>query len=223
MNSCDISEEETTNALRALYLVPAPENSASLNVHHDVVSTNVPWASGVHLGQNLEPGFPNVPTVAKKKSGLKCDLDLPHSTSSQFSNSVKKDQQTSVKFRSSNDANEYPPFELNSSNKGVPGDASRSSDFNAEKQKPKQKDKHKKRGSNSDGGTILLTILCRLQEQTLSLSYLSLVFQVIIVEKLKNIQNQKAREKLIKMILEHLRNLRKKACNILAKIVLSMM
>ncbi|XP_009391580.3 cysteine-tryptophan domain-containing zinc finger protein 7-like [Musa acuminata AAA Group] len=152
MNSCDISEEETTNALRALYLVPAPENSASLNVHHDVVSTNVSWASGVHLGQNLEPGFPNVPTVAKKKSGLKCDLDLPHSTSGQFSNSVKKDQHTSVKFRSSNDANQYPPFELNSSNKGVPGDASRSSDFNAEKQKPKQKDKHKKRGSYSDGG-----------------------------------------------------------------------
>ena len=35
MNSCKISEDETTRALRALYIVPAPENSIKDGGHDD--------------------------------------------------------------------------------------------------------------------------------------------------------------------------------------------
>lgn len=159
MNRCDVSEEETTNALHALYLAPAPENGASLD-GRDVAAPGASLASGVCLGQNLELHVQNVPITEKKKSALKDASSIPtHSTPSQIPNFVKKDEQAFVKSRSSNDTNQYLHSEIDSSSKGGLGNTSRLTDFGVEKHKPKQKDKHKNRRGNSDGGTILLAIL----------------------------------------------------------------
>lgn len=41
MSSCKISEDETTKALRALYMVPAPENDISLDGRHDISTSGI--------------------------------------------------------------------------------------------------------------------------------------------------------------------------------------
>ncbi|CAL9100108.1 unnamed protein product [Musa acuminata var. zebrina] len=152
MNRCDVSEEETTNALHALYLAPAPENGASLE-GRDVAAPSASLTSGVRLGQNLELHVQNVPITEKKKSALKDASSIPtHSTPTQIPNFVKKDEQAFVKSRSSNDTNLYLHSEIDSSSKGGLGNTSRLTDFGVEKHKPKQKDKHKNRRGNSDGG-----------------------------------------------------------------------
>ncbi|CAL9092148.1 unnamed protein product [Musa textilis] len=152
MNRCDVSEEETTNALHALYLAPAPENGAILD-GRDVAAPGASLASGVRLGQNLELHVQNVPITEKKKSALKDASSIPtHSTPAEIPNFVKKDEQAFVKSRSSNDTNQYLHSEIDSSSKGGLGNTSRLTDFSVEKHKPKQKDKHKNRRGNSDGG-----------------------------------------------------------------------
>ncbi|RZR81209.1 hypothetical protein BHM03_00007397 [Ensete ventricosum] len=126
MNRCDVSEEETTNALHALYLAPAPapENGASL-VGRDVAAPSASLANGVRLGQNLELHVQNVPIAEKKRSALKDASSIPtHSTPTQIPNFVKKDEQAFVKSRSSNDTNQYLHSEIDSSSKGGLGDHS---------------------------------------------------------------------------------------------------
>ncbi|KAG6482465.1 cysteine-tryptophan domain-containing zinc finger protein 7-like [Zingiber officinale] len=136
MNSCHFSEDETTNALHALYVAPVSENVASLD-GFDPPAASTSLASGIHLG---------VPTTMKKKSSQKDALVLNQSISTEFPNSVKKDDQVSV------NANQNLPAEVNSSCKGTVSTLGRSTTFSTEKRKPKQKDKHKNHGFYSSGG-----------------------------------------------------------------------
>ncbi|XP_074565309.1 LOW QUALITY PROTEIN: cysteine-tryptophan domain-containing zinc finger protein 7-like [Curcuma longa] len=136
MNSCHLSEDDTTNALHALYIAPTSKNVASLDgFGHSVASTSL--ASGVHLG---------VPTIKKKNSQKDASV-LNQSISTEFPIAVKKEDHISV-----NDTNQYLPAEINSSNKGTVGTLGKSADFRTEKHKPKQKDKHKNHGFYPNGG-----------------------------------------------------------------------
>lgn len=61
MNSCHVSEDDTTNALHALYAAPASENVASLDGLKPAAAST-PLARRDHLG---------VPAIVKKKSAQK--------------------------------------------------------------------------------------------------------------------------------------------------------
>lgn len=159
MNSCEIGEEETTNALIALYLPLAPENGATLDGCHNVASSSTSLAGGLPLGQRIEVNIQNVHTTGKRKNTLKDASDmLSHSTPKCFPDTVNRGQLASVKCEISNEANKHHPVELNSMNKVGLVNESRSSDFNREKQKIKQKYKQKNLGFYSDEGTILLIV-----------------------------------------------------------------
>ncbi|WOK96001.1 hypothetical protein Cni_G04708 [Canna indica] len=154
LNSCDVSEEETTSALRALYLAPPLENGVKSDGCHDVAPCNASLTSGMHLDNNLGLSVQEVPTVGKKKIAPKCAPDIAsQSTLPHLPNSVKNDQQVSIKCGNSGGPNQFHPSEINASNKGAFGNTSRSTDLNIEKQKQKQKDKLKTNGFYSDGGS----------------------------------------------------------------------
>ncbi|CAD5165029.1 unnamed protein product [Musa acuminata subsp. malaccensis] len=151
MNSCEIGEEETTNALIALYLPLAPENGATLDGCHNVASSSTSFAGGLPLGQRIEVNIQNVHGTGKRKNTLKDASDmLSHSTPKCFPDTVNRGQLASVKCEISNEANKHHPVELNSMNKVGLVNESRSSDFNREKQKIKQKYKQKNLGFYSD-------------------------------------------------------------------------
>ncbi|WOL06738.1 hypothetical protein Cni_G15472 [Canna indica] len=147
MNRCDISEDETTNALRALYLAPAPESFPTLDDHHVVAASSASLTGEVHLGQHLDGKIQNAHGIQKKKSTLKDSFNKTnHSGSTHFPNSVKKGPQIDAKGGNTNGSNH--PLQINSTNRGIFSDASRSTDFNAGKQKYKLKS----HGFYSDGG-----------------------------------------------------------------------
>lgn len=52
MNRCDISENETTNAVHASYLVPVPENQHNFQAHADGAMAGVISASAHDFDQN---------------------------------------------------------------------------------------------------------------------------------------------------------------------------
>ena len=153
MNSCKFSEEETTKALNALYLIPVPETGASLEGHHNVAASNITLNHALHLNQKLEHNMQSVPAIGKKKTGPK-DVSNVLNRSTQVSNPVKGKQLASNNSRSLNDVNQYVS-ETNSSDKAGLSHASKSNDFTAEKKKQKQKGKHKNLGCYSNGGTFL--------------------------------------------------------------------
>ncbi|KAJ8491510.1 hypothetical protein OPV22_013231 [Ensete ventricosum] len=147
MNSCEISEEETTNALIALSFPPAPENVAILDGCHNVAGSSTSLAGGLPVGQRIEVNIQNVHGTGKRKNTLKDASDiLSYSTPKCFPDSVNRDQLASLKCEISNEANKH----LNSMNKVGIVNASRSSDFNREKQKIKQKYKQKNHGFYED-------------------------------------------------------------------------
>lgn len=134
MNSCDFSEEETTKALHALYVVPAPEIAAS---HQDAAASGFTSTSGMHLNQDIALNNQTVPINGRKKvKGVSNRAN--HSAMSQSSNSAKKNQYA---------------LETSSSNKGGFINSSKLTDFNKEKQKQKQNDKHNV-ACYSDGGIL---------------------------------------------------------------------
>ncbi|KAG1371227.1 hypothetical protein COCNU_16G003210 [Cocos nucifera] len=153
MNSCKFSEEETTKALNALYLIPVPESGASLGGHHGVAASSITSNNALHLNQKLEHNVQSVPAIGKKKTGPK-DASCVLNRSTQVSNPVKGKQLASNKNRSLNDVNQYVS-ETNSSDKAGLSHVSKSNDFTAEKQKQKQKGKHKNLGCYSNGGDFI--------------------------------------------------------------------
>ncbi|CAL5061103.1 unnamed protein product [Urochloa decumbens] len=54
MNRCEISEEETTNALNALYVIPAPANGIPSAVHPHVASAGLVTSGTSHLNGHVE-------------------------------------------------------------------------------------------------------------------------------------------------------------------------
>ncbi|XWS08617.1 hypothetical protein CRYUN_Cryun40dG0017200 [Craigia yunnanensis] len=72
MNRCDISEEETTKALNALYQVPIAENQNNPQNHANGTTSLVSSAHFQHLDQNNSSFYSQVSSIrGKKKLGLK--------------------------------------------------------------------------------------------------------------------------------------------------------
>ncbi|KAG1338644.1 hypothetical protein COCNU_04G009500 [Cocos nucifera] len=154
MNSCEISEEETTKALNALYVVPvAPGSGVNLEGHHNISASGITTTNAQYLNQKFEQNSQSVPAIRKRKNGPK-DASKVSNHSTQFSNPVKMNQQASIKNRSLNNASQYP-YETNSVDKVGIGHARKLTDFSSEKQKHKQKEKHKNLGSYLNGGDFI--------------------------------------------------------------------
>ncbi|KAK1315648.1 hypothetical protein QJS10_CPA05g00491 [Acorus calamus] len=145
MNSCSVSEEETTKALNALYQIPLHESQTTIHG-----TSGLTLADGGNLDQ-LQPSMHPMPVVAKKKSRSKDSSIAP--SQNQLPNSVKKSQPVSFKCRSLNDVNQHPPYSIISS-KDASQQSSKSNDLFSGKRGHKSKDKHKSLGHFSDGGNI---------------------------------------------------------------------
>ncbi|XP_065863608.1 cysteine-tryptophan domain-containing zinc finger protein 7-like isoform X2 [Euphorbia lathyris] len=111
-NRCDISEEETTKALNALYQVPLA--TGQNNLQNDTSRTT----SGVHVDHSVQSlNCLAGPTQAKKKHGLKEIAKAGISSGMmRSSNSLNNHLQESLKSRSVNNMNQ-PPAEANLVNK----------------------------------------------------------------------------------------------------------
>lgn len=145
MNQCGFSEEETTNALRARYLVPAvPEGNICSNL-----SGVVPGVANARQSEqnHRHYDFHAVPGGGKKKHGGK---ERPITTlkgdAPQLSNS-KKNEGT-MKSRSLDDVNQLPiGDEANFRHLNKAGD------MPVEKHRHKHKEKQESVDILSDGGT----------------------------------------------------------------------
>ncbi|XP_072974596.1 cysteine-tryptophan domain-containing zinc finger protein 3-like [Typha angustifolia] len=149
LNSCGISEEETTKALNSLYLAPASGLGTVSGGHHDVASSSIAREAGQHLTQRLDYTMPGNTTAGKKKHGSKNGSAVANNSNG--ANSAKKNQQSSMENNISHDANQYA-FETNSLSKAGLGHGSKSMGLTVEKQMIKHKEKHKNLGCYSDGG-----------------------------------------------------------------------
>ena len=147
LNKCSISEEETTKAFNALYILPAPETGANLNGHHDVTASSITSTDGRQFDRRLDHDTQSAPSTGKKKSGLKAASNVSKNSFS------KKNLQSSV--RSLADASEYP-VETNSSIKARLGLTSKPVDFTTEKHNHKLKEKHEIPGHYSGEGDYFL-------------------------------------------------------------------
>lgn len=149
-NRCSISQEETTKALIALYQVPAPESQQNLQSRPHGVVPGVTLAGIRHPDQNHHIlGSNTMLCGGKRKHGSKdISNETNHDGPTQFSNSLKKNLQTSVKSRSLNDVNQSPLVHEHDFQH-----LSKSTDLISEKPKLKQKEKHKLE-CYSDGGIV---------------------------------------------------------------------
>ncbi|XP_020107935.1 uncharacterized protein LOC109723858 isoform X2 [Ananas comosus] len=144
MNSCAISEKETTKALNDLYTVPAPQIGISSDGRH--APSSFTTSSALHLNQRLGD---NIVTVSgKKKNGCKDGTNIANfSDIAQISNSERKNQQASAKSRSLTDVNGYP-LDTNSLSKADLEHGNKLTGYKKEKLKAG----HKNLGRYSDGG-----------------------------------------------------------------------
>ena len=109
MNRCDISEEETTKALNALYQVQVAENQNNPQNHVNGTMSLVTSAYLQHLDQNNSSFNSQVLSIrGKKKHDLKQVQKGGSSGLSQMSNTKKNQQQESLKSRSLNDMTQVP-------------------------------------------------------------------------------------------------------------------
>ena len=109
MNRCDISEEETTKALNALYQVQVAENQNNPQNHANGTTSLVTSTHLQHLDRNNSSFNSQASSIqGKKKHGLKDVQKAGSSGLSQMSNTKKNQQQESLKSRSLNDMTQIP-------------------------------------------------------------------------------------------------------------------
>ncbi|KAJ9693081.1 hypothetical protein PVL29_011993 [Vitis rotundifolia] len=128
MNRCSISGEETTKSQHNLQSRP------------DIVVSGVTLAGVGHPDQNHQISGSNTMLSSGKRKHESKEISNAnnHDGPAQFSSSLKKNLQTSVKSRSLNDVNQSPlANELDFQH------LSKSSDLALEEQRLKQKEKHK--------------------------------------------------------------------------------
>lgn len=65
MNSCKITEDETTRALRALYMVPAPENNIKDGGHDNAIS-----GIGAAITPSFQGNIQSISSLGKLKDSL---------------------------------------------------------------------------------------------------------------------------------------------------------
>ncbi|KAJ4968928.1 hypothetical protein NE237_015629 [Protea cynaroides] len=157
MDRCDISEEETTRALHALYQAPIIEGQTNIHSQPDAAASGVTMDEVQRLDQNHRTlSLQVLPGSAKKKHGLKeVSSASKHTGSIHFSSSTKKNQQPSAKSRSLNDV--QLPLGSNPVNKPVFRQLSQSDDLAVKKHMHKQKDKQKLLETYLDGGVSKLS------------------------------------------------------------------
>ncbi|XP_012455485.2 cysteine-tryptophan domain-containing zinc finger protein 7 [Gossypium raimondii] len=109
MNRCDISEEETTKALRALYQVPVAENQSNPENHANGTMSLVTSAHLQHLDQKNSSFNSQVSSIqGKKNHGQKELPKAGNSGLSLMSNSKKNQRQESLKSRSLKNVTQVP-------------------------------------------------------------------------------------------------------------------
>ncbi|KAK8461042.1 hypothetical protein SEVIR_2G438100v4 [Setaria viridis] len=136
MNRCEISEEETTNALNALYVIPAPANGIPSVGHPHVASAGLVTSSTSHLNGPVEQS-------RKRKNTLNDgNFVTEGSHQAQASGHLMSNQHAPSKSKSYADGSQYS-IERDSVSKLV--------DPTIEKKKSKSKH----RSSYSDGGDLI--------------------------------------------------------------------
>ncbi|XP_058209244.1 cysteine-tryptophan domain-containing zinc finger protein 3-like isoform X1 [Rhododendron vialii] len=141
MNHCDFSEEETTNALNALYQLPLPQSQNHLQNH--VAGTAAGAADAFHFDQS-HPNLSShaMPNPRKKKQKSK---GTPHAATNggtvQISGSTNNIRQEVVKRRSLNDM-QQPILESKLMSNSNVEHLSKSGNFPMDKIIHKQKEKH---------------------------------------------------------------------------------
>lgn len=139
MNRCDISEEETTKAVRALYQLPVIEGQNSIQNYGNVTASATTLAHGRQHDQNHR-SLNSVSIRGKKNNGLKETLKADGSGGIQTSKSTKNELRDFVKSRSINDMNQPLP-ELKIMKKPSSLRFNMSCNMNAGKDKRKSKEK----------------------------------------------------------------------------------
>uniref|UniRef100_A0ACD5YZA1 Uncharacterized protein n=1 Tax=Avena sativa TaxID=4498 RepID=A0ACD5YZA1_AVESA len=136
MNRCDVGEDETTNALNALYVIPAPANGIPPVGHPHVASSGLTTASSFSVNGHAEQ--------SRKRKSLPGDRSsvIEGCHSSQASAYPLSNQHAPTRIKSTADSNQYPT-ERNSVSKSV------------DPFTEKKKSKSKSRGSYSDGGDLV--------------------------------------------------------------------
>ncbi|XP_020192403.1 cysteine-tryptophan domain-containing zinc finger protein 7 [Aegilops tauschii subsp. strangulata] len=135
MNRCDVGEEETTNALNALYVIPPPANGIPSVGHPHAASSGPATANTFSINGHAEQ--------SRKRKSFPGDgsalVDSSHPTQASAYSTIT---QPPPRVRSTADTNHYPS-ERDSVSKSV--------DVSTEKKKSKSKN----RGSYSDGGDLV--------------------------------------------------------------------
>ncbi|TVU37312.1 hypothetical protein EJB05_10621 [Eragrostis curvula] len=135
-NRCEVSEEETTNALNALYVIPAPANGIPSAGHPHVASAGLVTSTITNVNGHVEQ--------SRKRKGALNDGTALVEGSHQTQSSVHpmSNQHAPIKSRSSADDNQYSA-ERDSISKS----------FDPSFEKKRSKSKH--RDSYSDGGDLV--------------------------------------------------------------------
>ncbi|PSR92628.1 MORC family CW-type zinc finger protein, partial [Actinidia chinensis var. chinensis] len=149
MNRCDISEEETTKALHALYQLPLPDSQNHIQNHGSNIAAGVSSTDTCHFDQNYWNFSSNgLPNQRIKKQGSKA---APYAASNggpiQISGLTKNIRKDAGKRRSLNDMNEPFPESNMMSNSSV-RNLSKSCNFPVDKSTHKQKEKHVNSGDS---------------------------------------------------------------------------
>ncbi|TKY54131.1 MORC family CW-type zinc finger protein 4 [Spatholobus suberectus] len=142
MNRCNISEEETTKALYALYQMPISEGQSNMQSHATGPETGLRSVDALQLGLNHKKSISDVMLDrGKKKHGIneKAKLGI-NNDMHQLSNTEKNNAQESVKNRSLNDVNQWPA-DSNRMKKSNSKHSSRLNNLIEEKNTPKAKEK----------------------------------------------------------------------------------
>ncbi|XAR57106.1 hypothetical protein NMG60_11025132 [Bertholletia excelsa] len=147
MNRCDISEEETTKRLHALYQLPLSENQNNLQNHVDQAAAGVSSANAWHFDANPQIlGSHGMPNSRKKRQGSKgISYAVRSDGLNQIAGCPKDLQQEVVKSRSLNDMKE-PIMDFNLTNSCNVQHWSKSQNFPLDNSTHKQKEKHAKYG-----------------------------------------------------------------------------
>ena len=143
MNRCDISEEETTKALHALYQLPLPDSQNHIQNHGSNIAAGVSSTAACHFDQNnwnfSSNGLPNQRT--KKQGSKAASYAASNGGPIQISGLTKNIRQDTGKRRSLNDMNE-PFLESNLMSNSSVQNLSKSCNFPVDKSTHKQKEKH---------------------------------------------------------------------------------
>lgn len=109
MNSCNVSEDETTQALHNLYKMPISEGQNNVQIHGTEIANGVSSTDALQYGLNHKMSSSDMLSgrgkkhIVKEKTMLGINNDEP-----QFSNSAKTNVQVFGKNRSLNGINQHP-------------------------------------------------------------------------------------------------------------------